>query len=73
MTHNEDKMKELRKQHNRKYYENTKLKRGMVMPCNICEGRYSYYTKYKHNASKKHQLCLKIMDSMDKINNTDSE
>jgi len=68
--HIEDKMKEQRKKNNRKYYEKTKQNRGKIILCNTCDGKYSYYTKYKHNLSKKHQFCLKILNTVNKINDT---
>lgn len=56
--------KELRKIQNRIYYEKTKLKRGKVIRCSICDGKYSSYTKSKHMQSQKHSQCVMIIERM---------
>lgn len=36
--------------------------------CQICNGKYTYFNKYKHNKSKQHQNILKIEEKYKNIN-----
>jgi uncharacterized protein YcbK (DUF882 family) len=47
---------------NKTYYEANKKERLKKNPCLICGGKYSYYTKKRHENSKRHKKCLEIMN-----------
>jgi len=49
--------KENEKEYNKKYYESKKADLESVT-CEVCRGRYSYYSKYSHDRSKKHRLAI---------------
>lgn len=51
------KEKENEKEYNKKYYASKKEHLDSV-DCDKCGGRYSYYSKYSHDRSKKHRLAV---------------
>jgi hypothetical protein len=58
------KEKENEKEYNKKYYASKKEQLESV-DCDKCGGRYSYYSKYSHDRSKKHRLA--VLENKNKI------
>jgi len=54
--------KKKRIKQNKTYYEANKKERLKIKICLICNGRYSYYTKTRHEKSKHHTKCLEILN-----------
>ena len=47
---------EEQKDYHAQYYTATKSDRSVAITCALCQGTYSYYSKYTHFKSKKHLL-----------------
>ncbi|ARF12636.1 hypothetical protein Klosneuvirus_11_7 [Klosneuvirus KNV1] len=61
-----------RKEYLKKYYEEHKEQWNVKKICNICNGSYSYSSRYRHFNSKKHKLSEKdnkIKELEDKLKN----
>ena len=54
--------KKKRIKQNKNYYEANKKERLKNHPCLICGGKFSYYTKARHEKSKHHKKCLEILN-----------
>jgi len=57
----EDERKAYEKEYNKKYYEE---RQNIKTTCELCYGHYIKGNKEKHEKSKKHQLVLKIKNSI---------
>ena len=53
--------KKKRIKQNKNYYEANKKERLKNHECLICGGKFSYYTKARHEKSKHHKKCLEIL------------
>jgi len=50
------------KEYNKKYYEKMKEESKLKsVECSVCHGSYNYYSKYKHDNSKRHKKFLNIV------------